>query len=107
MKRTAGIIAVLAASGLLGWLVYRMTDSTTAAYIVSCAGTAVGIAALFLALKRDGGIDSRIKIKNSSKAEVAGVSYSGSAEPPEIKSDVDIGSVEGGKVTGVQWRKPK
>ncbi len=107
MKRATGIVAVLVVSGLLGWLVYSMTDSTTAAYIVSCAGSAAGIAALFLALRGGGGIDSRIKIKKSAKAEVAGVSYSGSAEPPQVKSDVDIGSVEGGKVTGVEWRKKK
>jgi len=103
MKRVLRTVAILAASGLLGWVVYRQTDSTTAAYIISCAGTAAAIAALFLDTKKGNGIASSVKVKKAKDANVAGVSYSGASSPPAIKSKVDIGTINGGGATGVKW----
>ncbi len=107
MKRNVGIVMILVASGFLGWLVYHWTDSTTAAYIVSCVGTAAGVVGLLLALRQGRGIESSVKIKNAKNAEVTGVNYCGSSDPSAVKSDVGIGKVEGGNVTGVRLTRKK
>ena len=106
MVRVTIALAVLAVAGLAGWIVYALTDSETAFYIVSAAGAAVGLAALVISMLRQrSGISSTVKVRTAKNSTIKGVSYSDTDSEPSIKSKLEINDIEGGNATGVEWNK--
>ena len=97
---------ILGVAGIAGWVVYATTDSQTAAYIVSVAGSAAGLAGLFLASSKSGGrVESKVKVGKARNAKIEGVLYSGDDSIPDVKSELEVDDIEGGGAKGVDWKK--
>lgn len=111
MSKTLQAILVLLLAGGGGYLVYYLTDSNTAGYIVSVVGTAAGLTSIFISLRGKGAstegpqrpaIESKVKIGRAENAKITGVDYSGKTH---TKSDVQIDEIKGGEATGVRSKE--
>jgi hypothetical protein len=99
-------IIILAVAALAGWIVYAATDSQTSAYIVSVAGSATGLAFLFVSFFRRGrSVNSTVEVGKAKNSVVKGVSYSGSDSMPDVKSELKVNEIQGGRATGIDWKK--
>jgi len=108
MSKWLWVILILLLGGGAGYLVFYLTDSTTASYVVGVVGSAAGLASLYVALQAEGraaDIKSKLKIGQSRNLKVTSVEHKGSV--PTIESDVQIDKIEDGEVRGVRSEETK
>jgi hypothetical protein len=106
MRRATVILAVLVAAAVAGYVVWLLTDSTTASYIVGVVGTAVGIAALVVSPGGDRGsrLRARLRLDNVTESNVTGVDATSDAD---ANATIRTKDVKGSSLTGVRSRPRK
>lgn len=100
----AKIASAFVVSVIVGLVVWVLSGSADATYIVAVLTMAAAIAALFAvnhSRENGGKITSRVKVGKAGRSNISGVVRHGQPSA-DIKSDVKVRNLDDGDVTGVR-----
>ena len=100
MSRVVVILVVLAVACAIGYVVWLLTDSTSASYIVGVVGTALGAAALLSPEGRrfTAGVKSRVRVGTARKSRVTGARVT---DKRDVDASVRVRNADDSEITGV------
>ena len=106
MNRLLIAIVVLLVSGVIGYVIYSISGSQVAGYVVSCAGPAIALSALVLSLLQSKArISSSVRVGSAKNSDIKGITYSGTETIQAVESSLEADKIDGGSAIGVEWRQ--